>query len=68
MITLKAARINAGLRIADVHDRVGVSAATMSSWERHVTFPSARQLKKLCEIYGQSIADICIPDELEKEE
>lgn len=53
-ITLKAARVNAGLKQKDVAQKLGVADSTISSWERGRSFPDAKQIKKLEEIYGVS--------------
>lgn len=63
-ITLKAARVNANLTLEDVSRETGVSVPTLSKWENYRTFPTARQLKTLCRLYGQSMDDIFVPDSL----
>lgn len=51
-ITLKAARINAGLDQSDVARKLNVNIATISSWETGKTRPSLTNFRKLCELYG----------------
>lgn len=51
-ITLKAARINAGLKQTDVANHLGVNVATVSSWETGKNTPSLKNFYKLCELYG----------------
>lgn len=63
-ITLKAARVNANLTLEDVSRETGVSVPTLSKWENYRTFPTARQLKTLCRLYGQSMDNIFVPDSL----
>lgn len=63
-ITLRAARINADLTLEEVSKETGVSITTLSKWENYITFPTARQLKALCVLYGQCMDDIHIPDSL----
>jgi len=63
-ISLKAARVNAGLTLEDVSRETGVSVPTLSKWENYKTFPTARQLKTLCRLYSQSMDDIIVPDSL----
>lgn len=63
-ISLKAARVNAGLTLEDVSRETGVSVPTLSKWENYKTFPTARQLKALCRLYSQSMDDIIVPDSL----
>lgn len=57
-ITLKAARINAGMLQTDVAAELGVLRDTIGRWESGKTKPKADQLKKLCEIYGVPIENI----------
>ena len=63
-ITLKAARVNANLTLEDVSKEIGISVPTLSKWENYKTFPTARQLKTLCGLYGRSMDDIFVPDSL----
>lgn len=57
-ITLKAARVNAGLRQKEVAEILGVSNKTLSSWESGETFPRADQVAKLCSLYRLTYNDI----------
>ena len=57
-ISLKAARVNAGLSQKEVADILGVSNKTIHSWEKCDTFPSADYIDKLCKLYGVSYDDI----------
>lgn len=50
-ITLKAARVNAGLDQSEVAKKLGVNIATVSSWETGKTNPSLENFRKLCELY-----------------
>lgn len=50
-ITLKAARINAGLDQSDVAKELNVNITTVSSWETGKTHPSLENFKRLCELY-----------------
>lgn len=63
-ISLKAARVNAGLTLEDVSRETGVSVPTLSKWENYKTFPTARQLKTLCKLYNRRMDDIFVPDSL----
>lgn len=53
-ITLKAARVNAGLDQSEVAKKLGVNIATVSSWETGKTNPSLENFRKLCELYKWS--------------
>ena len=50
-ISLKAARINAGLTQSEAAERIGVSVSTIKNWEAGKTFPSQPQIDKICEVY-----------------
>lgn len=66
-ISLKAARVNAGLTqveaVAEYNRQTGrsLSQTTLVSWEQEKTFPTVPQFAKLCEIYGVSMNDIFVP-------
>lgn len=51
-ISLKAARINAGLTQEDAAKKIGVSKQSLSNWECGRNTPKATELMGLCEIYG----------------
>ena len=53
-ITLKAARVNAGLTQKDVAERLGISNKTLCSWENGITTPNVHQVQSLCDLYGVS--------------
>jgi transcriptional regulator with XRE-family HTH domain len=63
-MTIKAARVNAKLTQRQVCDVLGVAVSTLIHWEQDETFPTAVQLKKLCEMYGCKMDDIFIPERL----
>lgn len=51
-ITLKAARVNAGLTQKGAATRLGVSNKTLCSWENGVTIPNVQQVDSMCDLYG----------------
>ena len=57
-ITLKAARINAGIKQGDAAKLLGINPDTLCKWEKGVTFPNVPQLKKIEQLYGINYADI----------
>lgn len=57
-ITLKAARVNAGLTQAQAAKKIGVEANTISRWELGTSFPQGRYIDKICEVYGRSYDEI----------
>ena len=50
-ITLKAARINAGLTQSDAAEKLAISKDTLSKWERGITFPSADKIPLIEKLY-----------------
>jgi transcriptional regulator with XRE-family HTH domain len=53
-ISMKAARVNAGLSQKAVADRLGVSNKTIGNWENGITYPPADKIPEICELYGLS--------------
>ena len=51
-ITLKAARVNAQKKQAEVARAMNIDKSTLSAWENGKTYPNAVQFKKLCKIYN----------------
>lgn len=51
-ISIRAARVNAGLSQGDAAEKLGVHKSTISNWEREKTYPNAMEIKKICEVYG----------------
>ena len=68
-LTLKAARVNAGLTQKEAADKLNVSNGTLCNWECGVTFPDAKQIIDLCNLYGVSYDNLnFLPDNPLKEE
>lgn len=57
-ISLKAARINAGLSQKEVAKKLDKSNKTICSWEKGETFPGPEMIDALCELYGISYDNI----------
>lgn len=53
--TLKAARVNKGLKQTDVAQALHVSRSTIMSWENGKTAPRIDQMRQLCELYNMPI-------------
>lgn len=53
-ISIKAARVNAGLTQREVAKTLGVSRETIINWEKGKTFPKSNQKKKLSELFNLS--------------
>lgn len=60
-ITIKAARVNAGLKQSELAKAVGVATQTVNAWENGHTEPKINQAKKICEVLGVSVEDIFFP-------
>jgi transcriptional regulator with XRE-family HTH domain len=54
-ITLKAARVNAGITQSKAADVVKTTTRTISSWESGKTLPDIASFKTLCKLYGVSM-------------
>ena len=57
-ISLKAARVNAGLTQKEVADYCKVSNKTVCKWENGESYPNAKQIGMLCYLYGISYDNI----------
>ena len=51
-ITLKAARVNAGLSQKEAAKRLNISNKTLCNWENNITVPKADKIDAICELYG----------------
>ena len=51
-MSIKAARINAGLTQEDVLSKTGWARSTLRRWEQYKTLPSNEKRKQLCDLYG----------------
>lgn len=51
-ITLRAARVNAGMSQSEAAYKLSVNISTVSSWENGKTVPSLENFRKLCRLYG----------------
>ena len=59
-ITLKAARVNAGLTQKELAKKLGVTNTTVNSWENGITEPSLNQLRELSRLSGIPMDFICV--------
>ena len=50
-ITLKAARVNAGLTQKQAAIALGVSNCTLVSWEKGISMPKANHIDAICDLY-----------------
>ena len=51
---LKTARLNKGLKQADVAEKLGCAATSLTNWENGKIMPSMDVLSRLCAVYGIS--------------
>lgn len=62
-ITLKAARVNCGLNQEEAAKLIGVSRATIRSWEKYHSFPNVLHLHAIEIAYNIKYDDIIfLPD------
>ena len=61
-ITLKAARINSGLKQKEVCEKLNIAQSTIVRWEQGETFPTVQQLCALCRLYNCTLDDIFVPE------
>lgn len=59
-ITLKAARVNAGLTQKELAKELGVTNTTINSWENGDTEPSLSQLREISRLSGIPMDFICV--------
>lgn len=57
-VTLRAARVNAGLGQKTAAAALGISNKTLCNWEKGNSFPDAQQIKAICELYRAPYDDI----------
>ncbi len=60
-ITMKAARVNAGLTQAEVANRIGVTTVCYSNWENGKIRISDKRYEQFCDIVGMGGDDIFLP-------
>lgn len=60
-LSLKAARVNAGLTQEEAAQAINVTGKTLISWEKGVTHPTVDKLLRLCSLYDVQISDIFMP-------
>ena len=57
-LTLRAARVNAGLTQEQVHERLGIAMSTLSRIACRKSSPRYKTLCELCELYGISVGQL----------
>ena len=51
-LSMKAARINAELNLAEAAEKIGVSISTVKNWEAKKTFPNQPMIERICAAYA----------------
>lgn len=62
-ISLKSARVDAGLSVTDVSKRLNVGRQTVIDWEKGRKIPKPIYFDALCRLYGFEQEDIFLPSE-----
>ena len=57
-ISLKAARVNAGLTQEQAAERIGVSPGMLVKWEKGKAAPSGKRIPKILDAYGVKYEDV----------
>jgi DNA-binding XRE family transcriptional regulator len=57
-ISLKSARINAGLKQKEAAVALGVSRKTVAAWENGKAMPSVDKVTPICNLYGVTYDNI----------
>ncbi len=61
---LKEIRERSGFTQRQVADRLKVTPAAVSKWERNTNEPNMGQITKMCDMFGCTIADLIMYDEV----
>lgn len=61
-VTLKAARVNAGLTLCQVSEMIGISKSTLARLENGKTPISIDRLRKICALYKVKESEIIVPE------
>lgn len=64
LISIKAARVNAGKLQREAAAHIGVDTATIINWESGKTAPRVDQLNALCEYYKVPMDNLFLPTRL----
>lgn len=57
-ITLKAARVNAGMNQQEAAERLDISKGTLGNYEKYKTVPNIELSKRIATLYNMSVNDI----------
>lgn len=62
-ITLRAARVNAGMTQKEVAKKMGISNNTIVHWENDISIPRSDYLREICRLYQIDENNIRLPGE-----
>ena len=57
-VTMKSARVNAGLKQTEVCARMGICLNTLIDWEKCRKIPRVDEFQKFCEVVNCNMEDI----------
>lgn len=57
-ITLRAARVNAGMSQKIAAQKIGIAVDTLGKYERGLSFPDVPIIQRIEEVYGVSYKDL----------
>lgn len=60
-VSLRAARINSGMKQKQVAEALQISTKTLCNWELERTYPTLDMLMRLCTLYKTPINRIILP-------
>jgi DNA-binding XRE family transcriptional regulator len=60
-VSLKAARVNSGMKQSDVAQALKISTKTLCNWESERTYPTLDMLVRLCALYKIPLGKIILP-------
>lgn len=61
-MTLKAARVNAGLTQTEAAESLGVTKNTLSNWELGRSFPTVPQIRLIEDLYAVPFAELAFTE------
>lgn len=62
-ITLKAARVNAGLTQQQAANKIGISQVAIVHWEKGIAAPRVQNFLRACTVYGVAPNNVFLPKE-----
>lgn len=57
-VSIKAARVNAELTMAEAARLIGISENTLRTWEKKISSPRADLMPQICKTYGCTYEDL----------